>query len=272
MKPPPFDYVRVDTVAQALAILTEYREQVSVLAGGQSLMAMLNMRLLSPQVVLDITRIEALKHISIEQGWLQVGAAVTQSQLAAWPSIDTCVPLLALALPWVGHYQTRSRGTVCGSIAHADPSSELPLCLRTLAGTVVLASEDGQRCVDAAQFQQGLLSTAREANELIVAVRFPVATPGDGYGFQEFAVRHGDFALMASAVHSSPTQLRLGFAGCGDRPVVLALNAEQRADVNAVVEEFLHRADVDEDLHASAAYRRRLAMMLVQDALQQASQ
>ena len=180
MKPRPFDYVRPDSADEAIAVLTECGDEARVLAGGQSLMAMLNLRLADPSVLVDIARIPELDSIRDMGGRIEVGAAVTQNKLLAWPKLAEKLPLVAVALPNVGHFQTRNKGTVCGSIAHADPSSELPLSLALLEGEVVLRSKRGTRTVGARSFQLDMLTTAREPDELIVAVRFPIA--GDAQG------------------------------------------------------------------------------------------
>ncbi len=198
MKPRPFDYVRPDTVDEAVAVLAEHGDDARILAGGQSLLAMLNLRLADPAVLIDITRIAALDEIRDLGGKIEIGAAVTQNRLLAWPDLAKKLPLLAAALPFVGHFQTRNKGTVCGSVAHADPSSEIPLSLAVLEGEVVLRSHRGERVLAAKEFQQDMLTTAREPDELIIAVRFPVASK-NGVAFREVARRHGDFAIIAVA-------------------------------------------------------------------------
>jgi 2-furoyl-CoA dehydrogenase FAD binding subunit len=150
MKPRRFDYARPDSVAEALALLAEHGEDAKVLAGGQSLMAMLNLRLAEPALLVDIARLAELGTIKMAGDKVEVGAAVTQNRLADWPELADKLPLLAKTLPFVGHFQTRNKGTVCGSIAHADPSSEIPLALATLGGEVVLRSRRGTRTVSAA--------------------------------------------------------------------------------------------------------------------------
>ena len=197
MKPRPFDYARPDTVDEAVALLAEHGDEARILAGGQSLMAMMNLRLADPAMLIDIARIAELGHIRDLGDKIEVGAAVTQNKLLAWPDLKTKLPLLAAALPYVGHFQTRNKGTVCGSIAHADPSSEIPLSLATLEGEVVLRGKRGERVLKAKDFQLDMLTTAREGDELIVAVRFPVH--GKGVAFREVARRHGDFAMVAVA-------------------------------------------------------------------------
>ena len=194
MKPRPFDYVRPDTVDEAVALLAEHGDEARILAGGQSLMAMMNLRLADPAMLIDIARIAELGHIRDLGDKIEVGAAVTQNKLLAWPDLKAKLPLLAAALPFVGHFQTRNKGTVCGSIAHADPSSEIPLSLAVLEGEVVLRGKRGERVLAAKDFQLDMLTTAREADELIVAVRFPVhgkrrGVPRSGAAARRF--RHG---------------------------------------------------------------------------------
>src|SRR5947209_13076968 len=212
MKPRPFDYVRPDTAEEVLAVLAEYGDDARVLAGGQTLIAMLNLRLLEPAVLIDITRIGELDAIREADGKIEVGAAVTQNKLMAWPALAEKLPLVAAALPYVGHFQTRNKGTVCGSIAHADPAAELPLALAMLEGEVVLRSRKGTRIVRAGEFQLGMLMTAREPDELITAVRFPLRKAG--VAFREVARRHGDFAIIAvAATVENGNDIRVGVAG-----------------------------------------------------------
>src|ERR1700683_4603882 len=167
MKPRPFDYARPDTVEEALALLAEYGDEARVLAGGQSLVPMLNLRLIELGMLIDISRLVALDVVRDLGDTIEIGAAVTQNTLMAWPQLKQKLPLVAAALPFVGHFQTRNKGTVCGSIAHADPSSELPLTLAVLGGTVVLRSARGERVLAAADFQKDMLTTARADDELI---------------------------------------------------------------------------------------------------------
>ena len=255
MKPRPFDYARPDTVEEAVALLAEYGDDARVLAGGQSLMAMMNLRLAEPAVLVDIARIAALSHIRDLGDAIEVGAAVTQNTLLAWPELANKLPLLAAALPHVGHFQTRNKGTVCGSIAHADPSSELPLSLAALEGSVVLRSARGERTVPASEFQIDMLTTAREPDELIVAVRFPVHT-GRGAAFREVARRHGDFAIVAVAAFTDGKGgATLGVGGMAGTPVVRQVSpGDAKEAANALAAEL----EGYEDLHASAELRRDL--------------
>jgi len=259
MKPRPFDYLRPDTVEEAVALLAEYGEEARVLAGGQSLVPMLNLRIVEAEALIDISRITALDVIRDHGQTIEIGAVVTQNKLMAWPQLQQKLPLVAAALPHVGHFQTRNKGTVCGSIAHADPSSELPLALAVLGGEVVLTSKRGTRVLAAQDFQKDMLTTARAADELIAAVRFPVANGSGierGVGFREVARRHGDFAIVAvAAVVQDQKTLRLGVGGMAGRPMVRQIPAAAAADAIAAWADALEGY---EDLHASAAMRRDL--------------
>ncbi len=271
MKPRRFDYVRPDSADEAVAVLAEYGEDASVLAGGQSLMAMLNLRLAEPAVLIDIASLKELDYIRVGDGKVEVGAAVTQNRLKDWPELAGKLPLLAAALPFVGHFQTRNKGTVCGSIAHADPSSEIPLVLATLGGEVVLRSHRGARVLAAADFQRGTLTTAREPDELIMAVRFP-AQPTSRVAFREVARRHGDFAIIAVAacVEDGDT-VRIGIGGVADRPAARRATIDRAAQAKDIFESLAFELKGYDDLHASARLRRdllrRIGPVVVEEAL-----
>ena len=276
MKPRPFDYLRPDTVEEALALLAEYGDDARVLAGGQSLVPMLNLRIVEADALIDILRIAALDVIrevrDKELGQsIEIGAAVTQNKLLAWPQLSEKLPLVAAALPHVGHFQTRNKGTVCGSIAHADPSSELPLALALVGGEIVLKSQRGERKLAAKDFQKDMLTTARAGDELITAVRFPAANGngiGRGVGFREVARRHGDFAIVAvAAVVENKNAVRLGVGGLAGTPMVrrIAVNGAEEA-----LREWAGELQGYEDLHASAAMRRDLFRNLAPLAIEEA--
>jgi 2-furoyl-CoA dehydrogenase FAD binding subunit len=270
MKPKKFAYCRPDSLDEVVALLAQYGDAARVLAGGQSLMPMLNLRLIDAAVIVDISRLAALDVIRVVDGVLEVGAAVTQARLLGHPELARQVPLLARALPFVGHVQTRSRGTVCGSLAHADPSSELPLSLATLGGSVVLRSARGERVLDAAEFQTGMLSTARAPDELIVAARFPLGRPGEGVAFDEVARRHGDFAIVSLAAFARDGALRLGIGGVADRPMVRDWRGLGVAALPDALNEFAWTLGGRDDIHASAHYRRDLVRRLGAHLLQEA--
>jgi 2-furoyl-CoA dehydrogenase FAD binding subunit len=272
VKPRPFDYVRADSVEEALALLGEHGEDARVLAGGQTLLAMLNLRVAEAAMLIDITRIPELDRICEIDGKVEVGAAVTQNALLAWPPLPHKLPLLHAALPFVGHFQTRNKGTVCGSIAHADPASEIPLTLAVLGGEVVLRSRRRTRVVAASEFQQGMLMTARESDELITAVRFPVIKAGAA--FREVARRHGDFAIVAVAAMTieEADSVRIGVAGMADRPAIREIKADGAAPLRDAIERLAWELNGYEDIHASARMRRdllrRIAPPVVQEAMQ----
>jgi 2-furoyl-CoA dehydrogenase FAD binding subunit len=255
MKPRLFDYIRPDTVAEVLALLADYGDDARILAGGQSLVPMLNLRLIDPAALIDISRIAGLDAIRDHGNVIEIGAAVTQNKLLAWPQLKLKLPLLAAALPFVGHFQTRNKGTVCGSIAHADPSSEIPLALAVAGGAVVLRSQQrGERVLAAEAFQQDMLTTARAPDELIAAVRFPVIE-GKGVAFDEVARRHGDFAIIAlAAIADQRGSVTLGVGGMAGRPMLRAIDGDAAGAIAAWAEEL----EGYEDLHASAALRRDL--------------
>jgi 2-furoyl-CoA dehydrogenase FAD binding subunit len=271
MKPRPFDYVRPDTAEEAVALLSEYGDDARVLAGGQSLLPMLNLRLIDARVLIDISRIAELDAIRDAGDTVEIGAAVTQNKLLAWPNLAERLPLLAAALPFVGHFQTRNRGTVCGSVAHADPSSEIPLTLAVTGGAVVLRSRRGERVLSAGDFQKDMLTTAREPDELIAAVRFP-ATGGRGVAFQEVARRHGDFAMVAvAAMTDGKGAIAVGVGGMAGRPMVKNIAAGKDAAIAAEVERWAEQLEGFDDLHATAGLRRdifrRLAPKVAAEAL-----
>ncbi len=196
--------------------------------------------------------------IAAEDNAIRVGAAVRQAELLSWPELKAQQPLLAQAMPWIGHWQTRARGTVCGSIALADPSAELPLCLLALGGEVLLSSAKGQRRVKADDFFTGLMSTERRDDELIESVSFPCRRSGEGFAFREFARRHGDFAIVACAAVATEKSVRLAISGVADRPVVR--DFDDAGD--DALRDFAASLDARDDLHATGAYRRDLVCHL----------
>jgi len=262
VKPAVFDYIRCDCADEAVALLAQYGDDARVLAGGQSLMPMLNMRVAQPKVLLDISRATDLGAARVAEGALAVSAAATQAAVERRPNLTHELPLLAQAFPHLGHLQTRSRGTVCGSIAHADPSAELPLCLAALGGEIVLRSRSGVRTLRAEQFFRGLLTTARQATELVEEVRFPLARKGERYGFAEVAMRHGDFAIVALAAVVGAAEMRLGVGGATDRPAIRHWPLLCGDELDDALHEFARDLDAGDDQHASAAYRRHLVRNL----------
>jgi 2-furoyl-CoA dehydrogenase FAD binding subunit len=270
MKPKSFTYLRPASVEEAVQALARWREDARILAGGQSLVPMMNFRLVEAQVIVDVSDLAPLAYIRESNGEIEVGASTTQAQFMMWPKLAEQAPLLSTAMPYVGHYQTRSRGTVCGSIAHADPSSELPLCLATIGGSVVMRSSRGTRVLSCADFQIGMLTTARLPDELITAIRFPTRKPGAGYAFAEMAQRHGDLAICAVAAMVSGNTTRLGVGGVADKPTVREWSGLVDGGIDDALNDFAWDLGGTDDHHASAVYRRGLVRRLGRQVIEEA--
>jgi 2-furoyl-CoA dehydrogenase FAD binding subunit len=271
MKPAPFDYVRAETLAEAHDVLAAEGADAAVLAGGQSLVPLLSMRMARPKVLVDIMHLPELARIEVRARSFRIGAGVRQAELMAWPELAEGAPLLAAALPWVGHAQTRSRGTVCGSVAHADPSAEIPLVLLALSGSILLSSQKNRRQVLAKDFFTGLLSTARDDDELVEAIEMPYRFPGYGFAFREFSRRHGDFAIVACAAVVGKDGVRLAIGGVADTP--MARDFPDDIDGSALddaLHTFARDLDARDDLHATADYRRRLVRELGRRTIEEA--
>ncbi len=223
MKLAPVDYEAPRTLSEAVDLLAEYQDEASVLAGGQSLIPLLALRLAQPAVLIDINGVAELAGVSQTDGWVTIGATTREYVAEESVTIADKLPLLAAALPLIGHEAIRSRGTVGGSLAHADPAAELPAVARALDAEFVVRGPDGERVVPAAEWFEGYLTTSRQADELLTEVRFPAARPGTGTSFQEVARRHGDFAMVGLATSvtlndGTIADARLAFAGVSDVP------------------------------------------------------
>jgi 2-furoyl-CoA dehydrogenase FAD binding subunit len=258
MKPAAFDYLRPESVDEALAALGEHGDDAKVLAGGQSLVPLLNMRLARPALLVDVNRL-GLDWVEQRNGQLAVGATVRQaaSQLRA-------IPLLAECLPFVGHFVTRNRGTVGGSIAHADASAELPLALLVLGGSVVAASQRGRRTIPADEFFVTHYTTVLEPDELVIETLWPLPEPGGGFAFEELAQRRGDYALCMAAAAVRDGEVRVGLGSVVDRPTVLDVDP-QRPGASAA-----EQVDPPDGLHASGNYLQQLVRILVDRAVARA--
>lgn len=259
MKPAPFRYVRAETVDEAVDALAAAGEEAKVLAGGQSLVPALNMRLVRPGVLVDVNRVGGLAEVTRDNGSLAVGATVRQAdgRLHAHP-------LLAEALPHVGHVVTRNRGTVCGSVAHADPAAELPLCLVLLDGTVRARSVAGAREIPASEFFASPFTTVLEPGELVVETTWPFPGEGAGTGFCEVAQRRGDYALCMAGAVARDDELRVVVGSVVDRPTLLDVDPERPGESAAA------QVEPWGNVHASAAYLRHLVRVVVDRAVAQA--
>jgi aerobic carbon-monoxide dehydrogenase medium subunit len=283
VKLPEFEYQVPATVAEAIGLLAQHQDEASLLAGGQSLIPLLAMRLARPAVLIDINGLDDLSGVSVTDGRVTIGALTREYVAEESETVAETVPLLAAALPLIGHEAIRSRGTVGGSLAHADPAAELPAVARALDAELVVRSESGERVIPVAEWFEGYLTTSRRPEEILVEVRFPVAEPGTGVAFQEVARRHGDFAMVGLAASltltdGSITNARLAFSGVADVPV-RAVEAEslllnQRPSAELFVEAARRAAeqlDPPADLHGSSDYRKKVAAALVRRGLQAAA-
>jgi 2-furoyl-CoA dehydrogenase FAD binding subunit len=271
MKPRSFTYLRPDSLDEALQALEKHGEDARIIAGGLSLVPMMNFRLIEAKALIDISGLPSLTYIRDDGGDIEIGAATTQSDVLAWPKLAASLPLLNAAMPHIGHFQTRSRGTVCGSIAHSDPSSELPLCIATLNGSVLLQSRRGKRMLPAREFQTGMLSTARQPDEMVTAVRFPTRKPGAGHAFTEMTQRHGDFAICAVAAVVFEKSVRLGVGGVAERPTVQDWPELPQSEIDDALNDFAWELGGSDDLHATAAYRRELVRRLGRQVIEEAA-
>jgi CO/xanthine dehydrogenase FAD-binding subunit len=283
VKLPYVEYEAPATAAEAVELLAEHQDEASVLAGGQSLIPLLALRLARPAVLIDINGLRELSGVSVTDGWVAIGAMTREYVAEESEMVAGTVPLLAAALPLIGHEAIRSRGTIGGSLAHADPAAELPAVARALDAEFVVRSRSGDRVVPAAEWFEGYLATSRRPDEILVEVRFPAAGSGTGVAFQEVARRHGDFAIVGLAASLTLTDdaisdARLAFAGIADVPV----RAEDAEDLligerpsAELFEEAARRAsdglDPPADLNGSSEYRKKVAATLVRRGLQAAA-
>jgi aerobic carbon-monoxide dehydrogenase medium subunit len=283
MKLPPVEYEAPETVSEAVELLAEHLDEANVLAGGQSLIPLLALRLAHPAVLIDINGIGELAGVSAADGWVAIGAMTREYAAEESGTIADAVPLLAAALPLIGHEAIRSRGTIGGSLAHADPAAELPAVARALDAEFVVRSRSGERVIPAADWFEGYLTTSRRPDELLAEVRFPAAGRGTGISFQEVARRHGDFAIVGLAVSLTLSDgvisdARLAFSGVSDVPVRAAgaedLLVGERPSAE-LFDEAARRAteDIDPpaDLHGSSDYRKKVAAALVRRGLRAAA-
>jgi carbon-monoxide dehydrogenase medium subunit len=283
MKLPPFEYEAPTTVAEAVDLLAEHLDEASVLAGGQSLIPLLALRLARPAVLIDINGIAELSGVSATDGWVTIGAMTREYAAERSETVADAVPLLAAALPLIGHEAIRSRGTVGGSLAHADPAAELPAVARALDAEFVVRGQSGERVIPAAQWFEGYMTTSRRPDELLTQVRFPAARPGTGISFQEVARRHGDFAIVGLAASltlsdGAISDARLALVGVSDVPVRAAAAENLLVGENpstGLFDEAARRAtdDLDPpgDLHGSSDYRKTVAAAMVRRGLRAAA-
>jgi carbon-monoxide dehydrogenase medium subunit len=283
LKPPPFEYRAPRSLDEALSLVAEHGEDAKVLAGGQSLVPLMSMRLAHPAVIVDVNGVGELASIDAHDSLLTTGAMVRERAAERSGLVRSRTPLLAVAIPLIGHPAIRSRGTIGGSIAHADPAGELPTVAVALDAEVVARSQErGERTIPAADFFLGFFTTALEADEILTRIRWPAAAPGTGAAFEEACRRHGDFAMVGAAASvrvgaGSIAEARIALLAVADTPV--RAHGAEECLVGAAPGDEAFRAAAElasrdlappSDLHASSAYRKHVAGVLVRRALEKA--
>ena len=277
MKPAPFAYAKARSVAHAIELLVD--DDARLLAGGQSLIATLNMRLSHPALLVDINGVGGLDRIASKNGHIEIGALVRHAQAERSSELARRAPLIALAMPHIGHPAIRNRGTIGGSVAFADPAAELPACVLALGGEMTIAGPQGSRIVRADDFFKGLFETALTARDVLTAIRIPAAGADTRVGFAEFARRHGDYAMVGLAACARADgqrlrDLRLAYFGVGSTPV-RAHHAEQaltNRDIDAAVHALAQDLNPPDDVQASGAVKIHLAGVLLRRVARQLDQ
>jgi aerobic carbon-monoxide dehydrogenase medium subunit len=282
MKLPSFDYACPATIAEAIALLAAHGGEAKPIAGGQSLVPMLAFRLTAPTLLVDLRKLSELRQIKITDAGVTLGAMVRWRDILDEPRLRQAHPLLVAAVEHIAHYQIRNRGTVGGSLAHADPAAELPGIAVTCDAGIVALGAAGPRAIVAGDFFRGALTTALRPDEIVTEIRFPPWPPQRRYGFREFARRRGDFALAAAAVTFEPAEqkfrnVRIGAIGVADRAIRLTaaervLEGREMTDVAVAESAAAASAATDpaDDIHASGAYRKTLIGVMVERALRDA--
>ena len=282
MKPSQFNYVRPSTLDQAIAALAAAAGDGKIIAGGQSLMPMMNFRLVSPALLIDINRIKELDFLEEQAGGLRIGALTRHHTLETSPLVKRLFPVLSAAMAHVAHLAIRNRGTIGGSISHADPAAELPMMMLLLESRITAVSPRGKRVIDAADFFIAALTSDVQEDEIVTEIALPALPAGAGWAFEEVARRPGDYAMAAVGViltqeQGRAAQVRIGVMGVGDTPMrmsdaeaVLSGQACDEHSLDAVVAAVRNAVQPDGDLHASGDYRRHLVGVLARRAVKDA--
>ncbi len=265
MKAPSFAYAKPRSLAETLELLERHGDGAKILAGGQSLIPTLNMRLSAPELLVDITGIAGLRGISTKDSTIKIGALVTHAEIGKSDEIRKHLPLLAAAVPHIAHAAIRNRGTLGGSLALADPAAEYPACALALSANLIIQGKGGERKVGAENFFKALFETDLKAGEVLVAVEFPVARAGDRSHFQELTRRHGDYAIVGLAAQRGAADLKLAFFGAGPTPV-LAKGAASQPTVEKAKAALEKDLSPPADLYHSSATKLHLAKVLLERA------
>jgi len=282
MKPAAFAYERPESLDAVLKLLSGRRGRAKIIAGGQSLVPMMNFRVLQPELLVDINRVPDLDYHRVEAGELRIGALCRHTTLRDSALVRQACPLMHEAYQWVAHGPVRNRGTLCGNLCHADPASEMPAVALAVDATMLLRNSTGERTVPADQFFRGVYETAAREDEMLVEVRVPLAPKGQGWGFHELSVRKGDFAIVAAAATlrldgGKVSEAAIALAGCGShalRPSQVEQTLIGRTPDDSVLAEVAAACaaaiNPASDIHGTAEYRRDLARALVARALRDA--
>ncbi len=283
MKPPAFKYIRAQNLEETLSLLSGQGGDAKILAGGQSLVPMMNFRLAQPAILIDINPVQELDYVRVQDSWLHIGARTRQREVEKSPTVKERCPILPQAVKWIGHPQTRNRGTVGGSLIHGDPTAELALVATLLDAKFVIQKKGKSRTAVPADFFEDLMTTRIDEDELLTEVNFPLAPPKSGCGFRELAIRHGDFAIVAAAVQLTLGEdgrfadARVAVAGGGPKPLRIQKAEQALVGQEGEARIFQEAAacvpdaiQPPADQKASAAYRKEMAKVFVRRALEDA--
>ena len=280
MKAPPFSYIRAETIEGVIECLQKYGDEAVVLAGGQSLMASLNMRLSAPGVLIDINNIDPLSEIVLDGDHLRIGAMTRQIEVEQSALVAEHAPLISMAMPYIAHPAIRNRGTIGGSIAFADPAAELPACIVSLQADLVAQGSKGERKIPATEFFRGLYETALTSDEILIAIELPIAAEDRKFAFKELARRHGDYAMIGVCActewsERSLSETRLVYFNAGDQPVLAEKTASALKGVlsaeslESALKNLAEDLDPPSDLNANSSMRLHLARVLTQRIFQE---
>ena len=258
MKPCNFEYAKCFTISDVTQILNEFGDKAQILAGGQSLVSMLNMRIVNPEIIVDINFLKDIISIEEKDDTIVIGPLYRQLELENWISLKTKLPLIDQAIHYVGHIQHRARGTVIGSICHGDPTSELPLCFLALNGKIHLKSKKGERTILADDFYLGPLLTLKNSNELAIKLELPIRKENVGYAFDEVSEKYSDYAISSFAVVSDNNKIRFALGGIPSKPTVIEWDMKNFEYIDDLLNDFAWMLNLEDDQHASAIYKREL--------------
>ena len=258
MKPNNFNYIQPKTVTETLEILEEFGEQAQILAGGQSLIAMLNTKLSQPEIIIDINFLTDIESIRLQDDIVSLGPNYRQLDFQNWKFLKAKLPLIYKVMPSVGHVQHRARGTVLGSICHGDPTSELPLCFIILDGVIHLQSKNGIRKIKAKDFYLGPLSTVRKPNELAIKIDIPIQQKSERCAFYEISQKHADYAIASFMAIENNKKIKFGLGALTNRPLVFNYELVDLNKLDKILDDLCWDLEIDNDQHCSAFYKRDL--------------